>query len=306
MKNKIIVILVFFISISFYWGQDWKPEDQYEKLFFIEDFSKIQNYKVSRYTLNTKELYGIDKKIEINNVLIKNYKGEDWGILLISALPDLRGNNNWTKVRYDLIKDKIIRNPKVKDISFKSSNDEHEENIMKTLNYGIVRKEGDDYFIPNHCLIEYFTVVSYNYPLVSTNRTAINIKENFVTIKEMSELYKETFSSDREPFPLDMSNFAFELVGVNPDLIRYYHSKNYKIKHEDAYQFWTLNAWLVRDGYNTQRGVDRFVYIPEKGIVGGSYDFYFRFNKGGNPVIPFKNFWDNIINEKVMIAEELK
>ncbi|MCL1680836.1 hypothetical protein M2T92_17495 [Elizabethkingia miricola] len=306
MKNRIIAILVFSISISFYWGQDWKPEDQYEKLFFIEDFSKIQNYKTSSYTMNTKELYGIDKKIEINNVLIKNYKGEDWGILLITALPDLKGNNDWVKVRYDLIKDKIIKNPTIKDVSFKNSLDAHEENVMKTLNYGIVKKIGNDYFIPNHCLMEYFTVASYNYPLVSTNRTTINIKENFVTIKEMSELYKETFSSDREPFPLDMSNFAFELVGINPDLIRYYHSKNYKIKNEDAYQFWTLNAWIVRDGYNTQRGIDRFVYIPGKGIVGGSYDFYFEFNSGRGTIIPFKSFWNLILNEKIMIAEELK
>ncbi|HFK5505599.1 hypothetical protein [Elizabethkingia anophelis] len=306
MKNKIIAILVFFISISPYWGQDWKPEDQYEKLFFIEDFSKIQNYKTSSYTLNAKELYGIDEKIEINNVLIKNYKGEDWGILLITALPDLKGNNDWVKVRYDLIKDKIIKNPTIKDVSFKNSLDAHEENVMKTLNYGIVKKIGNDYFIPNHCLIKYVTVVSYKYPLISTNHTAININENSVTIKEMSELYKETFSSDRNPFPLDMSNFSFEYARINPDLIRYYHSKNYKIKNEDAYQFWTLNAWTVIDGYNTQRGIDRFVYIPKKGIVGGSYDFYFRFNNGGNPVIPFKKFWDNIINEKVMIAEELK
>ncbi|MDV3739520.1 hypothetical protein CMU17_02420 [Elizabethkingia anophelis] len=306
MKNKIIVILVFFISISPYWGQDWKPEDQYEKLFFIEDFSKIQNYKISSYKLNTKELYDIDKKIEINNILIKDYKGEDWRILLITALPDLKGNNDWIKVRYDLIKDKIIKNPTIKDVSFKNSLDTHEENAMKTLNYGIVKKIGNDYFIPNHCLMEYFTIVSYKYPLISTNHTAININENSVTIKEMSKLYKETFSSDRNPFPLDMSNFSFEYARINPDLIRYYHSKNYKIRNEDAYQFWTLNAWTVIDGYNTQRGIDRFVYIPKKGIVGGSYDFYFRFNNGGNPVIPFKKFWDNIINEKVMIAEELK
>ena len=306
MKNRIATILIFLFHTSLFWGQDWKPEDKYEKLFFINDFAKNKNLKISKYILNTKELYGIEKKIEINNVIIKNYKGEDSGILLITALPDLKGQNDWVKVRYDLIKDKIVKDPTVKDVSFKNSTSSDEENITKTLKYGIVKKIGDDYFIPDHCLTEYFRIVSYNYPLITTNRTAFNIKENLVTIKEMSELYKETFPSDREPFPLDMSNFAFELVGINSDLIRYYHSKNYKIKNEDAYQFWTMNAWLVRDGYNTQRGIDRFVYIPEKGIIGGSYDFYFRFNNGGDPVIPFKSFWNNILNEKVMIAEELK
>ncbi|MCL1665667.1 hypothetical protein M2T78_15480 [Elizabethkingia ursingii] len=305
MKNKIIAIFIFFISISFYWGQDWKPEDQYEKLFFIEDFAKSKNHRVSKYTLNTKELYGIDKKIEINNVLIKNYKGEDWGILLITALPDLKGQNDWVKVKYDSIKDKIVTSPKVKNISFKNSTNSNEEYVMKTLRYGIVKKIGNDYFIPYHCITEYFRIRTYEYPLTTSN-VIININEKPVTIKEMSNFYKINFSRDKDPFPLDMSNPVFELVGIDSDLVRYYHSKNYKIKNEDAYQFWTMNAWLVRDGYNTQRGIDRFVYIPKKGIIGGSYDFYFRFNNGGDPVVPFKKFWDNIINEKVMIAEELK
>lgn len=62
MKNRITTILIFLFHTSLFWGQDWKPEDKYEKLFFIEDFSKSKNHRVSKYTLNTEELYGIEKK----------------------------------------------------------------------------------------------------------------------------------------------------------------------------------------------------------------------------------------------------
>nr|WP_305049653.1 hypothetical protein [Elizabethkingia bruuniana] len=44
--------------------------------------------------------------------------------------------------------------------------------------------------------------------------------------------------------------------------------------------------------------------MPGKGIVGGSYDFYFRDPRGFR--IADTVLWQNIINEKVMIAEELK
>ncbi len=57
-------------------------------------------------------------------------------------------------------------------------------------------------------------------------------------------------------------------------------------------------------GDNHHRGIDRFVYIPEKGIVGGSYDFYFRYPEGFH--IPDTILWKNILEENVMTAEELK
>lgn len=305
MKSKNLTVLVLFFYSVLTFAQEWKVENQYKKLFFIEDFSKVPNYKVIQYTLNTKDLYNVNKKIEVNNIIIKDKEGNDLGILLVTALPDLKNDKDWIKVNYDSIKNKITNNPKIEDFSFKSSTDSGEEYVMKTLKYGIIKKIGNDYFVPNHCLTEYFRIRTYEYPL-TTGYGIMNTKEKPFTIKEMSNYYKANFSRDRDPFPLDMSNPVFELVGIDSDFIRIYLSKKYNIKNENAFQFWTMHAWLVRDGYNTQRGIDRFVYIPEKGIIGGSYDFYFRFNNGGDPVVPFKKFWDNIINEKVMIAEELK
>jgi len=51
-----------------------------------------------------------------------------------------------------------------------------------------------------------------------------------------------------------------------PYSFRNYLSKEYTITGKKAYQFWAFDEY---------RGIDRFLYIPDKGIVGGSYDFYF-------------------------------
>ncbi|QQQ30075.1 hypothetical protein [Chryseobacterium indoltheticum] len=91
---------------------------------------------------------------------------------------------------------------------------------------------------------------------------------------------------------------------------RNYLSKEFFIKKNKAYQFWTFDGWWAIDGYNEHRGIDRFLYIPDKGIVGGSYDFYFRLKPkiSSNDYFTVSDYalWDNIINEKIMIAKELK
>lgn len=104
-------------------------------------------------------------------------------------------------------------------------------------------------------------------------------------------------------FPLILRESQIQNLNVIYS-VHNYLSKEYLIKGNKAYQFWTLDGWWYYDGLNEYRGIDRFVYIPEKGIVGGSYDFYFGYEKGYS--ISNAILWDNIINEKVMIAEELK
>ena len=40
-----------------------------------------------------------------------------------------------------------------------------------------------------------------------------------------------------------------------------------------AYKFWTLGSWTI-DGDNSQRGIDRFTYMPEIGIISGAYSYF--------------------------------
>ena len=64
--------------------------------------------------------------------------------------------------------------------------------------------------------------------------------------------------------------------------------------------------WHKASGLNAHRGIDRFAYIEGKGIVAGSYDFYF--DNTPNPYI-YDIYTINMkiqIGRKLMWAEELK
>jgi len=122
------------------------------------------------------------------------------------------------------------------------------------------------------------------------------------------------------PFPLDFRKSKATLLPNRQDIEREYLSRILEINGEQAYQFWTLTDWSSPSSYSYNRGVDRFVYMPDKGIVGGSYDFYFlvEFDRGWDRVFNIKGdlrprhrktkeeLWQNVIQEKVMLAEELK
>ncbi|KUY17770.1 hypothetical protein BAZ12_18080 [Elizabethkingia miricola] len=279
--------------------------------------------KPKEYTLKTKDLYGIDKKISIYNIFISNNK-----ILLFSVLPQYDAKTyrteatdyekltkvisttkvenyndqetDWEKIDYDKIKDKIkeVWNIESDIMSIWGWDITPEK---KTFEYQIVKKLGKDYYAAKNCLTEVFNIETPKYPIATPYGT-INIIEPKVTIKEMLETFKKQYP--KSIFPLDIWEKSQSRGGDGIYTVRNYLSKEYKVKNDNAYQFWTLDSWWSMHGDNHHRGIDRFVYIPEKGIIGGSYDFYFRNPRGFR--IADTVLWQNIINEKVMIAEELK
>ena len=286
-KCKFFLTLLILLIFSDFFHSQTPPEERYRKLFLIDDLASRGELK--SYTLNTKELYGIDKNIIAYNFFV----GE--GIVLFSALPNLWEGEDWLKVDYEKIKEKIV--PK-NDIFYFISNNFNE--VKKTNKFGLLKKVGNDYYVPLTCLTEYISIRSYSLPFI-VDKNTINLLDRKVSIQEMYDYWKKT--NTKHNFPLEVKNGGSFL---DTSLERYYMSKEFKIKNEEAYQFWAFNSWNVMDGYNLQRGIDRFVYIPGKGIVGGSYDFYFEFNLAQEGKISRDKLWDNIINEKVMLAEELK
>lgn len=136
-----------------------------------------------------------------------------------------------------------------------------------------------------------FYIADIRSPLI-TPLGVINVSEPKVSIKQMEEVFK---SSIPRAFSFGYSRSQIKNLNVIYS-VHNYLSKEYLIKGNKAYQFWTLDGWWYYDGLNEYRGIDRFVYIPEKGIVGGSYDFYFGYEKGYS--ISNAILWDNIINEK--------
>lgn len=278
-----------------------------QEYFLLDDLKT--NFKINEYTLDTKDLYNIQKDINVFNIFISKEN-----ILLLSVLPDLdekilhrmdeRGNN-WMIINYDKIKDKVFSKEKI----FSMLSDWKMNNTpeKKTFQYKLIKKENGSYYVSKKCLTEFFSIANLESPLVSTYAT-INISEKKVTIQQMEKSFKKQIPSQKfimDPRDADLS----KNIDI-PYSFRNYLSKELLIKGKKAYQFWTFDGWWMQDGYDEHRGIDRFLYIPDKGIVGGSYDFYFKLKpkNSSNEYYTATNglLWNNIINEKIMIAKELK
>lgn len=293
--KKYLLILFFIPSIFF------------SQKYIILD--SLQNFKIKKYTLQTKEIYNIDKKIEMYNIFVSENN-----ILLFSILPDLETEpirisaqenlQNWTPVHYENIIEDILTNGKLKDLVLKWNAENEPEN--KTMEYKLVKKHNGKYYVSRHCLTEFFSISNLKLPLVS-KYGVINIKDQKVTIKQMQSSFKQQLPNDL--FILDVRNENFLRDEDVKFAYRNYLSKEITVNNKQAYKFWTFDGWWNNDGYNIHRGIDRFLYIPNEGIVGGSYDFYFRLKPKISTneyyTISTKKLWENIINDKIMIAKEL-
>ncbi|AZA80251.1 hypothetical protein EG347_12675 [Chryseobacterium sp. G0186] len=283
------------------------PYFVYSQEYFLLDSLKTR-FRVNEYMLDTQEIYNIKKNINVYNVFVSKNS-----ILLISVLPDLnekilpgmdeRGQN-WELIDYEKIKNKFFSKRKLQnmlqDWLINNSPDK------KTIQYKLVKKQNENYYVSKMCLTEFFSISDLKFPLVSSYGT-INIAEQKVTIQEMAENFKQQFPEKN--FIMDVRNGILNKQLDALYSFRNYLSKEYTIKGNKAYQFWTFDGWWTHDGYNEHRGIDRFLYIPDKGIVGGSYDFYFMLKPKTSSndyfTVSTSKLWDNIMNEKIMVAKEL-
>src|SRR5690554_6805982 len=251
-------------------------------------------YRIERYTLNTEELYGTDHTIEMYNVW------HNIGLVLISVLPDFSQDRLWEKIDTSTVSNQTLSyrdfGRTIRDKYFVLGSEK------KTMGYSLVKQEDGDFYACKNCLLEYFNIRDYPPEFHPTYGT-INIGQSKLTIREMEEAYKRRYP--HSTFPLDVRARPLPHMGDQLLLRREYLSKELEINGEKAYQFWTFIDWNVSDYLNTQRGIDRFIYLPGKGIVGGSYDFYFAFVRTLR-TISYDEMWENILEEKVMLAEELK
>ena len=276
-------------------------------LFFVkfnsQEFISIETlkstYPFKKYTLKTNELYGFDKTLDVYNFFISSDN-----ILLVTLLPNLEGQSNWLPVKENEIRDKIMSISKLRDWIDTMPTGYKELSHRKLLD-----KAGGDYFISYNSLFELFSVKEYYNPLIS-QLGVLNKADKKVSIKNMYNVFEKTFP--KKHFILDPRDDNRIRYLDDGYVFKNYLSKKFKIKNQNAYQFWTFDGWWAIDGYNVNRGIDRLIYIPNLGIVGGSYDFYFELKPRAmyDNVIPLpvdeEKLWDNIINEKIMIAEELK
>ncbi|MEJ5056064.1 hypothetical protein [Sphingobacterium sp. MYb382] len=279
--------------------------------FFLDLDNDIESYSINAYTLNTKELYNIDKEVILYNISV-NSKGNLHSsqynnlIILFSVLPTFDESNSlWIELNdfpstLDLIS--------FKDLCILAENRILGANspYFHPNNYQVITKKNGKYFKSKNAFVQFFLIedlpVELNVP-----KSTIQLNQNHISIYEMEKIH-DKYNLNYSPFnPFDYSNLfdnRFE---------RFYLSKKLTIQGMNAYKFWSFKAWNSEiDDLDWDRGVDRFIYIPGKGIVAASLDFYFKdplpkaYPRLPRRAIDNQTFKNNVISEKVMLAEELK
>ncbi|WP_400263063.1 hypothetical protein ACFX5U_08340 [Sphingobacterium sp. SG20118] len=289
------------------------------KYFIIQD--QTDDYSLNHYKLSTEQLYGVKKKVELFCMTFpgletikktqKQYADINLDIVLLSVLPDLSGNSDWIEIDMDSIKNNIITHWDLKRLFSLNTFSEFDQKYgaeTKYFNeYQVIKKTDNKYYASRHCLLQFFAVRKR--PSVFQNVFGtINIEQEPLSIIEMERIFKKRYSDLIFP-PYSMAESLYSSSNSFDFLRdrREYLSKVIKLRNKElAYQFWTYTGWRGQDfEYKIDRGIDRFVYLPGKGIIGGSFDFYFYYHRKKLP-IEYKDFMQNIKEEKVMIADIYK
>lgn len=266
-------------------------------------------YEVNRFTLNTRELYGVDETIELYNVKVV-------GIALFSVLPDFTCETNWEELPFEAIKDLLISDREFNRLV--RGADLSRASKTKSMEFSLVKEDNGRYWVSRVCLLELFGPNNYtsdHYPSIfNVRQGTLNTKQSLIGIGEMKTVFEDEMDW---PFPLDIRGGGMTILPNRHELEREYLSQVSYIGGLQAFQFWILSDWSAGGSYSFHRGIDRLVYIPEKGIVGGSFDFYFLadLDRGWPGAVldlrprhrkTREELWQNVIHEKVMLAEELR
>lgn len=294
-RNVLSKFLLFLLPISTY-GQ--------QKIFIV-DLDKDQsaaNFDATHFKMSASSLYGIDKTVELFNILPKakeHFHTKE--LIVFSILPDFSNKGEWVSLDsigpYGEISFQELVRMKDRNLSI-------DREAPYFTRYGNevmlgIRRDGK-IKVGKQCLLQFFAIRNYpeqfNRPLGT-----IDISQREFTIAQFQKEYESHYPQDGFPLrPGDIS-LNFEPLRMKREFL----SQKTTYKAEPAYQFWTLYDWSTMDGYEIERGIDRFVYVPNKGIVGGSYDFYFYYNRE-KLGLSFGVFMNNIFKERVMLGEEVQ
>lgn len=174
-----------------------------------------------------------------------------------------------------------------------------EEKIFNQIQ--IIKQINEEYFVSENCLIEYFHIVDYPSVLRVNDKNVVNLEQNITTYKQIREAYPNKGTIPTENNDEHLEDW-FKSI---------YLSKIEEKNNEKIYHFWLFDDWFKgkylshippekeikeNEDYCYHRGIDRFAYIKNKGIVAGSYDFYFDF-------LPYG--YKRIVKNEMMWAKEL-
>lgn len=315
MRNKLLKVEKMKIFIFLLYLSIHLQSVAQTKYFVLEN---NKDFELSSFKMNTQPLYKVNREVTLFNLMKKedNLIGKDgklngqsdYNIILFSVLPDLSGKEDWEKIDLDTIHSSIITFDKLQQLHTKNTLSYFNNVIKETTKYfntyKIIVKKGSDYYKPKFCLLQFYSV--RNRPDVFTSvYGTINTEDSKYSIIEFEKIFKETYP--RLDFPLNrMGEEPLSFIDWTRDRKEYLSKKISLGNNLIGYQFWTYIDWTKHHfQYDFERGIDRFIYFPGKGIIAGSFDFYFYFHRKELP-IGYADFMQNIKEEKVMIADNYK
>lgn len=249
-------------------------------------------YKVNTVKLSAKELYGTADEVELYNLIFKDR------LILFSVLPSTL---KWKEITAAEFKDKQINFEQLQQLMekgfqayLKSAGENNEQTKRNDITL-VITKDGK-YLAANFCLTEYFVLIKD--PLLFANQLGdvfINTETPMLGVKAFETLFKQKFKHSSPNQWQDVSYTLGSYPFFNKPLN--FLSGTEELVGKKAYRFWHYADWRVSDGYNKQRGIDRFLYVPDLGIVAGSYDFWFAKNVRK---LTFSTLSTNYLTEKVM------
>lgn len=271
MRINVVFIFVFFTQLIY--SQFYLPIDELAK-----------QYNIKKYTLSTEKMYDVDGEIEVYNLFQKNYgKTEHIHLQIFSVFPDIKDGTTWHKVENpDSIRSQTIT---ITDFIRKIYNRKSDKEYNR---FQLLKVENGVHYVSKNCLLEYFVIVDYPPYFHLSGKNLVNKGQNITTYNDIRKYFGK-----RENLPMETSSNGVWLWDY---LASVYLSSVEEIKGEKIYRFWTFEDWSDEKGINSHRGIDRFAYIEGKGIVGGSYDFYFD-----NTTEGFKR----VVRNDIMWAKEL-
>lgn len=288
-----------------------------QQLYFMIDLDyKSTDYKITHFNLSAKELYGVEKHVEIFNVLpllnedprqnSQINKQKSRYLFTFSVLPVFDSTSNW--ISYSKKPTNLV-SLSFNDLLNLGNRSIQQNQALKTADrYALLLKKDNKYYTSKSSFLQIFYVRDYPAEF-SVPHNVIDTNQTFLTVRAMKEIYEKEFKGGEFPLLPNVDSRDFD----SQKLERFYLSKKIPLGQVEGYQFWTFAPWGgVMDDVEWQRGIDRFVYVSNKGIVGGSYDFYFKDSlpKQYPPLarrnINMLEFKNNILDEKIMLGREIK
>jgi len=286
--RKIVLLVLFlsFISLS----------NAQNRVLSLDSLKK--NYRVESFVLNSNSFYESNHEIELYNVWI-----DSTHLVVFACLPNFYEDGAiWSESEEGKT---VIDN----DVFYKKA-DAFKRGFKFENSLGAIlfKQQKGKLNICKNTFIQYFVV--QNLPKgINTPSNVININRSYFSTKNMIEWYPKIFNGQK--YDLSFSFFD-SLRGQNDDFLTgYYLSKKTNVKGLEGYCFWTFpKDIVVNDYFNIHNGLERFMFVPNIGIVGASFDFFFSFTFPKSDYPRYKRYgvtikeWNaNVLNERMMIAD---